>query len=422
MAASLANWSGNIVFGAPQHSSPASLPDLQSTVAHSTKVRALGSRHSFSDIADTTGVLVRLDDMPSVFEIDTAAATVKVSANMRYAELAQRLHAQGWAVHNLASLPHISIAGACATATHGSGVGNRNLATSVSALELVTAEGDLVTLSRDEDGDQFQGAVVGLGALGVVVSITLDLVPAFEMAQNVYQNLPFAALDDHYSEIVSSAYSVSLFTDWRGPLINQVWVKRRVDSSAPAIDGDWFGARPATVALNPVPGVSGENCTEQFGVPGPWHERLPHFRSEFTPSAGEELQSEYFVPREHAVAAVHALSGIADRIAPVLQISEFRTIAADTLWMSPAYRQDVSAFHFTWIKDVSAVTPVLGLIEERLAPYSVRPHWGKLFTTPPAVLRARFERLADFQALVRQYDPTGKFTNDFLARTVFADS
>lgn len=417
MPQKLKNWAGNVTFRAARVHRPASVAELRHLVARSRKARVLGSGHSFTDLADSPEDLIVLDGLPAVVELDTAAATVRVSAHLRYAELGRRLHAQGFAVHNLASLPHISIAGSCATATHGSGDANGNLATAVSALELVTADGDLVTLTRDRDGERFHGAVVGLGALGVVVALTLDLRPAFEVRQYVHLDLPFDALDDCFDELTAGAYSVSLFTRWAGPRIDQVWLKHRTaDGELPAVDPGRYGARPATVPVHPVPGMPPANCTEQLGVPGPWHERLPHFRPGFTPSSGEELQSEYLLPRRHARAALRALDAIRERIAPVLQISEIRTVARDELWLSPCYREDVVGVHFTWVKDPQAVLPVIALIEERLAPYEPRPHWGKLFTLAPETLRARYPRLPDFRALMREFDPGGKFVNDFLAR------
>jgi xylitol oxidase len=411
------NWAGNITFRARDVRRPATLDELRSLVAGGETVRALGSAHSFSDVADTTGTLISVSGLPDAVEIDSAAGTVKVAAGVRYADLSRRLHDRGHAVHNLASLPHISVAGSCATATHGSGDRNGNLATAVASLEMVTADGDLVTLDRAKDGDRFHGAVVGLGALGVVVSMTLDIVPAFEMRQYVYEGLALDVLDDHFDDIVSSAYSVSMFTDWRTPSIGQIWVKTRAGRpGGPAAGESWYGARPAAGPRHPIAGMPVVNCTEQLGVPGPWHERLPHFRPEFTPSSGAELQAEYLVPRRHAVAGLHELAAVRDRIAPVLQISEIRTIAADELWLSPCYRRETVAFHFTWAPDLPGVLPVLALIEERLAPFGVRPHWGKLFTIGPADLRARYERLPDFQALARHYDPAGKFANDFVRR------
>jgi xylitol oxidase len=238
----------------------------------------------------------------------------------------------------------------------------------------------------------------------------LDLVPAFELRQYIYDDLPLEQVGEHLHDIFGNGYSVSLFTDWREPLINQVWVKRH-DALA---DGPWLGATPADGPRHPVPGMPVENCTQQLGVPGPSHERLPHFRLEFTPSSGEELQAEYLVAREHAIEALDAVYQMHDRVAPVLQISEIRTIAADDLWLSPSYRRDSVAIHFTWVKDADAVLPVIAEVEERLAPFQPRPHWGKLFGVDPDVLRGRYERAGDFQRLVRHYDPTGKFRNGLL--------
>ena len=423
LSVGLTNWAGNITFGAKEVHRPASLDELRRLVAGGDRVRALGSAHSFNDIADSPGALISLAALPDVVDIDTAAGAVKVAAGVRYADLGRRLNDGGHSLHNLASLPHISVAGSCATGTHGSGDRNGSLATAVRALEMVTADGDLVALDRDVDGDRFRGAVVGLGCLGVVVSMTLDIGPAFDMRQYVYDDLAFDALDDHFDEIFAAAYSVSLFTDWRAQHVNQVWVKQRVgDPGAWSSDESWFGARPADGPRHPILGMSAVHCTEQAGVPGPWQERLPHFRSGFTPSSGEELQAEYLLPRRHAGDALHALSAVRDQIAPVLQISEIRTIAADELWLSPCYRQETVAFHFTWIKDTKAVLPVLGLIEERLAPFAPRPHWEKLFTVEPDVLRSRYVRLPDFQALAQDYDPTGKFAGDFVRRNLLDET
>jgi alditol oxidase len=407
------NWAGNIAFRAGAARRPASLAELRSLVARARKVRALGSGHSFSDIADSTGTQVSVAALPPAVEIDTAASTARVAAGMPYAEVARRLHSKGHALANLASLPHVSVAGAIATATHGSGDANGNLATAVAALDMVTADGDLVSLSRGSDG--FDGAVVGLGALGIVVSVTLDITPSYDVRQEVREDLPFEALAEHFSAVMSRAYSVSLFTRWREPRIDQVWVKRRDGEPGELGEQDWFGARPATGPRHPVPGVSAAPCTAQLGVPGPWHERLPHFRPDLTPSVGDELQSEHLIPRRHAVAALRALDAIRDRVAPVLLICEIRTVAADALWMSPSYGRDTVALHFTWIKDTRAVPPVIALIEERLAPFAPRPHWGKLFTAAPA-----YPRLPDFLALMRHYDPSAKFTNDFLTRHLLA--
>ncbi|MGW4820311.1 FAD-binding protein [Streptomyces sp. NPDC004227] len=403
------NWAGNITYSAAEVDRPGSLDAVRELVARSARVRVLGSGHSFNEIADpgAGGTLLSLEAMPAEADVDTAARTVRVAGGLRYAELARRVHAHGLALPNMASLPHISVAGSVATGTHGSGVGNGPLAAPVREVEIVTADGSTVVIDRGDP--RFDGAVTSLGALGVVTALTLDLEPAYEVEQHLFTELPLEGLD--FETVAAAAYSVSLFTDWRDPGFRQVWLKRRTDQPLPAFP--W--AEPAKVALHPVPGMPAENCTQQFGLPGPWHERLPHFRAEFTPSSGAELQSEYLLPRRHALDVLHALDGIRETVAPVLQTCEIRTVAADEQWLSPSYGRDTVAAHFTWIEDTAAVLPVVRRLEQALADLAPRPHWGKVFTTPSAVLRDRYPRLDDFRALARELDPAGKFTNAFLA-------
>ncbi len=415
------NWAGNYRYRAISLHCPETVAQVQELVAGSRRVKALGARHSFNSIADTTETLVSLARFDRITALDATRRTVTVEAGVRYGQLGQYLHSQGYALHNLASLPHISVAGACATATHGSGDGNGNLATAVAALKMVTAAGEVVALFRERDGETFLGAVVGLGGLGIVTELTLDIAPTFAVRQDVYENLPLAQLEAHFEEIVSSAYSVSLFTNWRDAKFNQVWRKRRVtddalnsDAASDPPEREWFGAVRAARPLHPIGDLPAENATPQLGIPGPWHERLPHFRMEFMPSSGEELQTEYLLPRRHALAALRALHELRDHITPLLQISEVRTVAGDALWMSPCYGQACVAVHFTWKKDWAAVARLLPKIETALAPFEARPHWGKLFTMPPSQLQSRYERLPDFQRLLRRYDPQGKFRNEFL--------
>jgi xylitol oxidase len=415
MGERLTNWAGNVTFSARRIHRPASVAELQRLVAGSERIRALGSGHSFSRLADTPGDLVSVAGLPKIVSVDAGRATVTVSAGLTYAELAPQLHAAGYALRNLGSLPHISIAGTCATGTHGSGDSNGNLATAVSALEMITAEGDVLSLSRGAGGGRFSGAVVGLGALGIVTSLSLDIVPAFDVRQYVYEQLPREQLDEHFAGIFASAYSVSFFTDWRSSPVNRVWLKQRAGADdTPGLALRRYGARPADGPRHPVPGLPAVNCTQQMGVPGPWHERLPHFLPDFTPSVGDELQSEYLLPRQSAVSALRAIDGIRDRVAPVLQVAEIRTVAADELWMSPSYQQDSVAFHFTWINDVPAVLPVLAGVEAQLAPFGARPHWGKLFGTSPEAMRGLYGRLPDFRQLLRDLDPAGKFRNELV--------
>jgi len=410
------NWAGNVRFGATAIHRPESVDALREIVANSDHARALGTGHSFNTIADTDGDLISVAHLPRVVSLDSTASTVTISPGLRYGDVAVALHARGYTLANFGSLPHISVAGACATGTHGSGVANRGLASAVRALDVVTADGSLVTLRRDVD-DDFAGAVVALGALGVVTSMTLDVVAAFDIEQYVYDSVPGTEVAQHFDEIAGAAYSVSLFTDWRGRDIGQVWIKHKVDPAHPwTAEPSWHGGVRAREARHPLPGMPATYCTEQLGVAGPAHERLPHFRLDFVPSNGDELQAEFLLPIEHAAEAIDAISAIAPEVAPVLHISEIRTIAADDLWLSPSYGRDSVALHFTLIKDEARVAPVVDLIGRRLAPFAARPHWGKLFGHSAETLRALYPRYDDFAALRRRYDPEGKFRNPFIAR------
>ena len=403
------NWAGNLAYSATEVKVPTTVPEVQSLVARSPKVKALGSRHSFADVADTEGRHVCLDGLRSVVGLDAEARRVTVEAGIRYGELADFLAAEGWALPNLASLPHISVAGAVATGTHGSGVRLGCLSTSVVGLEIVLADGSLTSIRRGDP--DFEGAVVSLGALGVVVRLTLAVEPMYAVRQDVYDHLPFMSAIDRFDEVMSIGTSVSLFTTWADEGFDQVWVKRR--HPAEELGRDRYGATLADAPRHPIRQMPAHNCTAQLGEPGPWHERLPHFRMEFTPSAGEELQTEYLLPREHAPAALEALTRIRETISPVLQISEIRTVAADDLWLSPAYRRDSVCIHFTWQPDSAAVETLIPQIEATLAPFNPRPHWGKLFSMPVAGSYPRFE---DFRRLREKYDPHGKFANTYLAR------
>lgn len=417
------NWAGNLAFRAAGIHRPETIEQLREAVLHASRARALGTRHSFNDIADTSGEQISLEKFNRIIGIDSSQMTVLAEAGARYGDVAKYLHEAGYALANLASLPHISIAGACATATHGSGDANGNLATAVVGMEMVTADGEVVTLSRENQGDAFDGMVVALGALGIVSKVTLQIVPTFRIRQIVYDNLPFTELEKHFDEIESSAYSVSFFTDWQNGLVSQTWRKCIcADGEETKFPKTFFGATLAPADRHPITALSAENCTAQCGVPGPWHERLPHFRMDYTPSSGEELQSEYFVPRRHAVAALRAMVELRDRITPHLLISEIRTIAADDLWLSPCYRQASVAIHFTWKPDWPAVQKVLPLIEQSLAPFDARPHWAKLFTMRPERVASLYSKLPDFRKLATRFDPHGKFRNEFVDSLDFLDT
>ncbi len=410
------NWAGNLTFSARRIAAPRDLVEVQRLIADAEPggLRPLGTRHSFSPVADTTGTLVSsagLGEASSVRPSDDRRS-VSVPAGIRYGDLARVLERQGLALPNLASLPHISVAGAVSTGTHGSGAGNGSLATAVRAVELIDGTGALRVVRRGDP--DFDGSVVALGALGVVTRLELDVEPSFEVAQTVYRGLPLTEALDAFEEVTALGYSVSLFTTWSEPdTIDQLWLKRRLDRD-PDAPAEVLGARPSRVAMHPIAGVDPVHCTPQLGVPGPWLDRLPHFRLEFTPSRGAELQSEYLVPRAAAVRALRAVRELADDIRPLLQVTEVRRIAADALWLSGAFGTDAVGIHFTWLPDQPAIDALLPRIEERLLPLGARPHWGKRFHADVEALSPLYPRLDDFRALAARFDPRGVLVNDFL--------
>jgi xylitol oxidase len=347
--------------------------------------------------------------LPGTVDIDTDRRVARVPAGMRYGEAAMALDSAGWAVHNMASLGHISVAGTIATGTHGSGDRNPTLSAAVRGLDLVTAGGDLIHLS-DDDPDTLAGAVVSLGALGIVTTVELAIEPAFEVRQYVFDDVSHDALLGSLDQTFARAYSVSFFTCWGPDLVGQIWMKRRTDS-----DGEWAGGglldgRLADGKRHPLPGHDAVHCTEQQGVPGPWHERLPHFRLDFTPSSGDELQTEYLVPRDRAVELLRDLEALAPRIHPLLHVSEIRTMCADQLWLSGAYGRDTVGIHFTWQRRPE-ILDLLADLDAVFADRGGRPHWGKLYDADPGSVSSRYPRFADFAALAAGMDPSGTFRN-----------
>lgn len=415
------NWSGNIHYQATQTHHPRSLDAIQALVQQAAQVKVVGSRHSFNTIADTTAEHIALDQFNQVVALDPDAKTVTIEGGMTYGQLAPYLHERGFALPNLASLPHISVAGAIATGTHGSGETNQALASVVRSVDIVTGAGQVQTVSRDAHPDIFSGVVVGLGALGVVAHLTLEIEPSYAMAQHIYLDLPFTDVLAHFDAIQTQAYSVSLFTDWTGDYIKQVWLKSRVGQGLDHLGESVFGARLADRKIHPIPATDPRHCTDQLGTIGAWHERLPHFKLEFTPSSGAELQSEYLVPRQHALAALQALKGIQETLAQPLLVSEIRTIAGDDLWLSPFYEQDSVAFHFTWRQDWPAVQTALAAIETALEPFQPRPHWGKLFLMSAETVSERYPKLDAFRQLCQRFDPERCFSNAFLEQYLYAD-
>lgn len=404
------NWAGNLVYSTERVQRPQSLGEVQDVVRSAKRVHAVGSRHSFTPIADSDSEQISLRALKQVIAIDAAARTVTVEGGITYGELAPVLHEAGFAIRNTASLTTVTIAGATASATHGSGNTNQNLAGAVRGVKIVTAGGEIASFTRGDP--EFDGVVVSLGALGVIAELTLDIQPTFEARQEVYTGLSFETLADNFDDIMGGGYSVSLFHNWTGDVVPQVWVKSL--ASAPRHVGNYFGAVTATERWHPMPGFDPATVTEQMGVHGPWHLRLPHVRDEMMATSGNEIQAEYFVPRAQAGAALRAVKSVQERMDKVMLVGEIRTVAADTMWLSTAFERDCVAIHFAFRRDWPGIKAVLPDVEAVLRPFAPRPHWGKVFTLPAAEVQSRYPRLEQFRTLRKTLDPHGKFGNAFI--------
>lgn len=414
------NWGRNIVFKAKNLEEPSSVEELQELMKKVGFKKGLGSAHSYNDIADSPLTQVSLRKLNKIISIDETNSTVTIEGGIKYEELAPQLHEKGYALANLASLPQVTVAGACATGTHGSGTEIGSLATVVRGIEICMADGQLANISSEDNPDIFDGAVVSLGGLGIITRLVLDIQPTYNARQDIFLDLPLENVAENFEDIMSSGYSVSLFTKWQNDIVDQVWIKRRVDLSLDELGADFFGGRKCERKIHPIIDLSAEECTDQMGMVGPWYDRLPHFRINAMPSAFDELQSEFFVPIAHAGEAIRAIAKHGDKFLPYLYISEIRTVAEDGLWMSQFYKRASVGIHFTWKSNWPEVQKLLPLIEATLAPFDVRPHWGKLYTINAKTIQESYERFPDFLELLKTYDPDGRFRNAYLNRIIYA--
>lgn len=412
------NWAGNYTYSTDNLVAPKTVEELQELIKSYKKVKGLGTMHCFNGIADSKFNQISTAALNKVISLDKENETITVESGIKYGEFCEYLDKNGFALHNLASLPHISVAGACSTSTHGSGISNGSLATAAIALEMVNGKGEVVRLTKEKNREEFLMAIVSLGALGIITKVTLKVQPTFKMKQVVYQNMPMAALEKDFEKIMASGYSVSLFTDWKNKNVSEVWIKVKSDD-VKEFAPEFYGAKLANKNLHPIASADPVNCTDQMGVDGTWYERMPHFKMGFTPSSGKELQAEYFVNIKDAYQAFMAIEKLNEKVAPLLFITEIRTIAADEIPISPFYKKTCLAIHFTWKQEVDAVMALLPEVEKALEPFGARPHWGKVFTLQPFVLQGRIEKLNEFKALMIKHDPEGKFRNDFIETNLF---
>lgn len=411
------NWVGNLQYNSKKYFQPERVGQIQELVKNSKRIKTLGSRHCFNSIADCDETHLSLAKMNKMLAIDENEMTVTIEGGAQYSDFCVELNEAGFALPNLASLANISVVGACATATHGSGVNNQSLASSISEIELVDGNGGIITLSRQKDAEKFNGVVVNIGAIGIVTKLKLDIEKSFQVRQDLFENLSIEQLAENFDEITSSGYSVSLFTNFQKS-IRVMNIKRRIDENISDLPKEFFGATAAKESINSR-GIPDTNRSPQMGVSGCWFECLPHFKFSKQLIQGEEIQSEYYVERKNAVEAILALEEISNIIFPQIIVAEIRSIKADNHWLSPFYRGDSVGIHFSWKLNEREVMKILPEIEKVLAPYKPIPHWGKLFTISREELHAYYPKMSEFIGLCEEFDPNGKFRNEYLNKYIF---
>ncbi len=408
------NWARNLEFSAGEFLEINSISQLQEVINNSDKVKVLGTGHSFSPIADTSGSLISIKKLDPEIHIDSKMQTVSVSAGTSYAQLARYLEANGWALENLASLGEITVAGAIMTGTHGSGSSNTVLSNAVVEIEMILASGEKLLLNQ-QNLEEFNGFIVSFGALAVFTRLKLKIVKSFSIKQIVYENITSKSVSEYFDEIFDNAYSVSYFNSWAKNSTGQIWMKFLSDKDTSTLPKNAFGGNLAVANQHPVKVNDPSTCTEQMGAPGKWLYRLPHFKLDSSPASGDEVQTEYLVDRKYVKEYIEELSLIGDEIADKVYATEIRTIKADNLWLSGAYERPTVGFHFTWKKSADIET-FLPKIEQILGQNGGRPHWGKLFSTNKNQLITRYPKFSNFQQLLKKYDPDGKFRNQFIDR------
>lgn len=405
----LANWGGNLAFEQAEVVKPKTISELAEMV-RVNKVRPVGTLHSFSPIAKGEGLLMSTANLAIKPELDSDRSVVRFGAAMRFGELALFLEQNGFALRNMGSLPHISVAGAAATGTHGSGDKNQILSSSLTSFSYLNHEGELIKVEKQDP--LFEAFRLGLGAYGIWVEAELSIVPSFQIRQDIFLEIPWSYFLEDPSRLTSAGYSVSLFGKWGTSTISQTWVKSEVED--PRAGVPIAAIAPEQNSKRELADGVGDNLTEQGGKPGPWLHRLPHFRLDASPSAGNEIQTEYFFTRDKIAHAIEAVHSVAGKINPVLIISEIRSIAQDDAWLSPMRRGDSIALHFTWKNEPELVDIAVQELEKVLAPMEPIPHWGKVHHFTQSDLERAHPMLSKAREQFENADPSGKFSSDYL--------
>uniref|UniRef100_A0A915D0Y3 FAD-binding PCMH-type domain-containing protein n=1 Tax=Ditylenchus dipsaci TaxID=166011 RepID=A0A915D0Y3_9BILA len=422
--APLLNWGGNFNFSTQDIKYPTTTAGVQQLVKECKgKIRPVGTRHSFSEIANTNDTLICLVHMNLILSVDPSVPSVTVQAGITYTDLIPFLQSIGLAIPMMASLGEISIAGAINTAVHGSGAGIGNLATQVLGLQMVLADGSVVQYSKGQNDTELAAATVGLGALGIVTQVTLQAQPTYNLAINVFENMDMSVLDTQLYNITHSGYAINMWSTFGTPgVLDQVWITTKVDSNGVNAYGNvsqLYGAPAATAQSSPIAALPPTYVVPQMGIVGPYYERLTDYDLGLSGQEGQQTQSEYYVDFDDFVPALKALQTLSAEINAVVYVALFRITEKDELWMSPQYKKTTMAIHFSWQPKLDQVMALLPKIEAALAPFNPIPHWGKLYTLKPEQYLPLLPKYPEWREQVELHDPTHKFRNKWLEENIF---
>ncbi|KAI1700234.1 d-arabinono-1,4-lactone oxidase domain-containing protein [Ditylenchus destructor] len=365
----LHNWGNNFRFSTQNIQYPTSVEEVQQIVRNANKLRVVGTRHSFSKIADSPNTMLSTLALKNIIGFDPTVPSITVQAGITYTDLNPFLPNYG------------------------------------------------------PNDPELKAIAVGLGAFGVITQVELEVEPTFNLTNYVFVNMPEQDIYDHFDEIENLGYSVQLFTDFSTPGVwDQVWVWVRSDENSNVGNmQNLYGATRTHEQVTAIEALPPTYLMEQ-GKEQPWYYGLVDYHLGLSGFDGAEIQSEYFMPYENAIPAIQAVSNFSDLIAPRVYTMLIRTIKGDDLWMSESFNETTVAIHFTWKPNMTAVMEVLPQIEQALLPYGARPHWGKVFAQGPETYLHRYPKLNQWKQLAETLDPTHKFRNKFLEDTVFTGS
>jgi L-gulono-1,4-lactone dehydrogenase len=430
MASEWRNWTGDQRCSPAAVERPRTLEGLIQAIGRAADrglaIHATGSGHSFTEAALTDGAMIRIEALNRVLDADPDSGLVRVEAGITLRDLSTSLWERGLAMENLGDIDRQTLAGAISTATHGTGAGFRNLSAQVEALELVLADGSVLEVSEQADRDAYRAARVGLGALGVIYSVTLRAVPGFTLhrvdsprplEETLARLDELAARNDHFEFFVFPYTDTALTIERNradGPprprgrvsaYVNEILLEnyamdllsrvgRRLPSTIPRLVG--FAARQFSHT---------ERTDRSYRI------FASERRVRFT-------EMEYAIPRQHGPEAVRrVLSLVRESKLPVGFPIEFRLVAPDDALLSPAHERQ-TAYVAVHQYQGAAWEPYFRAVERIMSEYEGRPHWGKRHFQTAETLERLYPRWRDFQEVRARLDPEGRFSNAYTDRVL----